>query len=108
LSQMQDSLRLEIEFRKAAQKEAQAASKRKDEFMSIASHELKTPLASVKAYVQLLDRSLEKDERVKGYLDRTLAQINKLNSLIVDLLDTSRIENGRLKFNESLFNFNNL
>jgi signal transduction histidine kinase len=108
LSQMQDSLRLEIEFRKAAQKEAQAASKRKDEFMSIASHELKTPLASVKAYVQLLDRSLEKDERIKGYLDRTLAQINKLNSLIVDLLDTSRIENGSLKFNESLFNFNKL
>ena len=58
----------------------------------------------MKAYVQLLDRTLEKDERIKGYLDRTLAQINKLNSLIVDLLDTSRIENGRLKFNESLFN----
>jgi len=108
LNQMQDSLRLEIEFRKAAQQEAQAASKRKDEFMSIASHELKTPLASVKAYVQLLDRSLAKDERIKGYLDRTLAQINKLNSLIVDLLDISRIENGRLKFNESLFNFNKL
>jgi signal transduction histidine kinase len=108
LNQMQDSLRLEIEFRKAAQQEAQAASRRKDEFMSIASHELKTPLASVKAYVQLLDRSLAKDERIKGYLDRTLAQINKLNSLIIDLLDTSRIENGRLKFNESLFNFNKL
>jgi len=108
LSQMQDSLRLEIEFRKAAQQEAQASSKRKDEFMSIASHELKTPLASVKAYVQLLDRTLAKDERIKGYLDRTLAQINKLNSLIVDLLDISRIENGRLKFNESLFNFNKL
>jgi len=108
LNEMQDSLRLEIEFRKAAQQEAQAASKRKDEFMSIASHELKTPLASVKAYVQLLDRTLAKDEKVKGYLERTLAQINKLNSLIVDLLDTSRIENGRLKFNESLFNFNKL
>jgi two-component system, sensor histidine kinase and response regulator len=108
LNEMQDNLRSEIEFRKAAQQEAQAASKRKDEFMSIASHELKTPLASMKAYVQLLDRTLEKDERIKGYLDRTLAQINKLNSLIVDLLDTSRIENGRLKFNESLFNFNKL
>jgi two-component system, sensor histidine kinase and response regulator len=108
LNQMQDSLRLEIAYRKTAQQEAQAASRRKDEFMSIASHELKTPLASMKAYVQLLDRSVVKDERIKNYLDRTLAQINKLNSLIVDLLDTSRIENGKLKFNESLFNFNKL
>jgi signal transduction histidine kinase len=108
LNEMQDSLRQEIEFRKAAQQEAQAASKRKDEFMSIASHELKTPLASVKAYVQLLDRSLSNDAKIKGYLDRTLAQINKLNNLIVDLLDTSRIENGKLKFNESLFNFKKL
>ncbi|MEJ0082775.1 MAG: histidine kinase dimerization/phospho-acceptor domain-containing protein [Puia sp.] len=62
--------------------------------MSIASHELKTPLASVKAYVQLLDRTLAKDEKIKGYLERTLAQINKLNSLIVDLLDTSESRTG--------------
>jgi two-component system sensor histidine kinase/response regulator len=108
LNEMQDSLKNEIEFRKAAQQEAQAASKRKDEFMSIASHELKTPLASVKAYVQLMERSLEKDSTMKSYVDRTLIQVNKLNGLIVDLLDTSRIENGKLKFNESLFNFGKL
>jgi signal transduction histidine kinase len=105
---MQNSLKKEIEFRKAAQQEAQAASKRKDEFMSIASHELKTPLASMKAYIQLLGRSLEKDDKVRPYVDRTLVQINKLNALIADLLDSSRIENGRLKFNESLFNFGKL
>jgi two-component system sensor histidine kinase/response regulator len=105
LQEMQTSLRKEIEFRKAAQREAQIASKRKDEFMSIASHELKTPLASIKAYVQLLDRTLNKDDKVKNYVDRTLIQINKLNGLIVDLLDTSRIENGKLKFNESLIPF---
>ncbi len=108
LNEMQNSLKKEIEFRKAAQQEAQAASKRKDEFMSIASHELKTPLASMKAYIQLLGRSLEKDDKVRPYVDRTLAQINKLNALIADLLDSSRIENGRLKFNESLFNFGKL
>jgi two-component system sensor histidine kinase/response regulator len=108
LNEMQDSLKKEIEFRKAAQQEAQAASKRKDEFMSIASHELKTPLASMKAYVQLLGRSLEKDDKVRPYVERTLVQINKLNALIADLLDSSRIENGRLKFNESLFNFGKL
>ena len=108
LTEMQESLKKEIEFRKTAQLEAQSASKRKDEFMSIASHELKTPLASMKAYVQLLGRSLEKDNLAKPYVDRTLVQINKLNNLIVDLLDTSRIENGKMKFNESIFNFGKL
>ncbi len=108
LNEVQDSLRKEIEFRKEAQQEAMAASRRKDEFMSIASHELKTPLASMKAYVQLLERSLEKDDKVRSYVDRTLVQINKLNSLIADLLDSSRIENGKLKFNETLFSFEKL
>jgi two-component system, sensor histidine kinase and response regulator len=108
LNEMQDSLKKEIEFRKTAQQEAQAAAKRKDEFMSIASHELKTPLASLKAYVQLMERSLDKNDKVRAYVDRTLVQINKLNNLIVDLLDTSRIENGKLKLNESLFNFGKL
>ncbi len=105
LTEMQDNLKKEIEYRKLAQQEAQAASRRKDEFMSIASHELKTPLSSMKAYVQLLDRSLDKGDKIKSYVDRTLIQINKLNTLITDLLDISRMENGKLKFNETLFNF---
>ena len=108
LNEMQDSLKKEIEYRKTAQQEALASSKRKDEFMSIASHELKTPLASIKAYTQLLERSLNKEDKLHGYVDRTLVQINKLNVLITDLLDTSRIENGKLKFNLSIFNFGKL
>jgi two-component system, sensor histidine kinase and response regulator len=108
MNEMHDSLKKEIEFRKVAQQEALDASKKKDEFMSIASHELKTPLASLKAYVQLLERSLSKNDTTKVYVDRTLVQINKLNGLIVDLLDTSRIENGKMKFNETLFNFGKL
>jgi two-component system, sensor histidine kinase and response regulator len=108
LNEMQESLKKEIEYRKTAQQEALDASKRKDEFMSIASHELKTPLASIKAYTQLLERSLNKEDKLHAYVDRTLVQINKLNGLITDLLDTSRIENGKLKFNLSLFNFGKL
>ncbi|MFI5195167.1 MAG: ATP-binding protein [Chitinophagales bacterium] len=108
LNAVQDNLRKEIEFRKLAQEEALAASRRKDEFMSIASHELKTPLASMKAYMQLLDRSMDKNDKVRSYVERTLNQINKLNALITDLLDVSRIEHGKLKFNESLINFNHL
>ena len=81
------------------------AVKKKDEFISIASHELKTPLTTIKAYVQLLDRSLGVDDPTKLYVERTLVQVRKLDNLIVDLLDLSKIENGKLKFNKKLFPF---
>ncbi len=81
------------------------AVKRKDEFISIASHELKTPLTSIKAYVQLLDRSIGVDDPTRMYVERALAQVQKLDNLIVDLLDLSKIESGKLKFNKKLFSF---
>ncbi|UZT98730.1 response regulator [Chryseobacterium fluminis] len=76
--------------------------KEKDEFLSIASHELKTPLTSIKAYVQLLDRKLklEKETAEAGFMVKVQDQIEKLNSLITDLLDVSKIENGKLKINK--------
>jgi len=79
--------------------------KKKDEFISIASHELKTPLTTIKAYVQLLDRSIGADEPTRMYVERTLVQVQKLDSLIVDLLDLSKIENGKLMFNKKTFDF---
>lgn len=76
--------------------------KEKDEFLSIASHELKTPLTSIKAYTQLLDRKLKQstENTEVVYVKKTLDQIDKLNSLITDLLDVSKIENGKLKINK--------
>lgn len=73
--------------------------KEKDEFLSIASHELKTPLTSIKAYVQLLERKLklDKDSTEAGFVTKVQDQIEKLNTLITDLLDVSKIENGKLK-----------
>lgn len=81
------------------------AVRRKDEFISIASHELKTPLTTIKAYIQLLDRSIEAGDPTKLYVDRALLQVRKLDNLIVDLLDLSKIESGKLKFNKKLFSF---
>jgi signal transduction histidine kinase/CheY-like chemotaxis protein len=81
------------------------AVKKKDEFISIASHELKTPLTTIKAYTQLLDRAIATDDPTKTYVERTLVQIRKLDNLIVDLLDLSKIESGKLKFNRKLFTF---
>lgn len=100
LKEMQSSLLAEIEYRKEAER-------KKDEFMSIASHELKTPLTSVKGYVQLLERSIAKgdQEMIKNHLDKTHNQIDKLNNLIADLLDISKIESGKLKFNKQFFSF---
>jgi two-component system sensor histidine kinase/response regulator len=105
LNRVQASLRSEIEFRKRVQDELQEAIKKKDEFISIASHELKTPLTTIKAYVQLLDRDIGPDDPFRLYVERTLIQIRKLDNLIVDLLDLSKIESGKLKFNKKVFPF---
>ncbi|WP_026899026.1 ATP-binding response regulator [Daejeonella oryzae] len=96
----QESLREEIEVRKAAEN-------KKDEFISIASHELKTPLTSIKGYVQLLDRSLTKykDPVLSNYITRTNLQIHKLQSLVNDLLDISKIDSGQIEFNIMPFEF---
>ncbi|MXV13929.1 hybrid sensor histidine kinase/response regulator [Hufsiella ginkgonis] len=100
LTQIQDTLREEIEFRKEAEK-------KKDEFISIASHELKTPLTSIKAYLQLSERSIHDGNSgtTRQYLQRTMVQLDKLNNLIADLLDISKIESGKLKFNKKHFDF---
>ncbi len=76
--------------------------KRKDEFISIASHELKTPLTSVKAFTQLLEKhfSKTKDLKAKNYLRRINNQVDRLNHLVEDLLDVSKIQLGKLELNK--------
>src|SRR5690606_6407171 len=103
LSEIQTALLEEIEFRKEAER-------KKDEFISIASHELKTPLTSVKGYIQLLGRGLAKGdlELVKSHLSKAEVQLEKLNGLIADLLDISKIESGKLKFNKKYFDIDTL
>lgn len=85
-------------------------NEKKDEFISIASHELKTPLTSIKAYIQLLTKSdsFNKDKVAQLYLEKTNAFINKLNTLIAELLDVSKIQAGKLQFNMSSFRFDEL
>ena len=84
--------------------------KKKDEFLSIASHELKTPLTSIKAYAQLLERIINtNDDKPAGkYINRVQSQVCKLNVLITDLLDISKIEHGKLKITKKSFDFESL
>src|SRR5690606_18073350 len=78
--------------------------------LSIASHELKTPLTSIKAYIQLLERmpGVGKETKFATYISRAQNQVNKLDTLIADLLDISKIENGKLKVNKKPFDMEKL
>lgn len=80
-------------------------SQQKDEFLAIASHELKTPLTSIKAYGQVLQNIFEsrEDDEAVMLLGRMDNQINKLTGLISDLLDVTRIQSGKMLFNHDLF-----
>lgn len=78
---------------------------RKDEFISIASHELKTPLTSIRGFVQLVANKLQKDDLqpIPGYIDRIIVYIDRLNSLISELLDVSKIKAGKLELHLEQF-----
>jgi len=80
----------------------------KDNFIGIASHELKTPVTSIKAYTQVLERVLRKNGSIKeaAMISKMDGQLNRLTSLIGDLLDVTKINSGRLQFNDRKFEFN--
>lgn len=86
------------------------AEHRKDEFISMASHELKTPVTSLKGFSYVLQRRLTKqgDEQSLQYLSRMDAQILKLTKLISELLDISRMQSGKLAFQQELFDLDTL
>jgi two-component system, OmpR family, sensor histidine kinase VicK len=82
----------------------------KDEFMGILSHELKTPVTSLKAYTQVLEQKFSKEGDVlaASMLHKMDLQINKLTKLIVDLLDATKIEAGKLQLQTEVFDLQQL
>ncbi len=86
--------------------------KRKGSFLQLVSHELKTPITSIKGYVQLLLNMLQKENRdlealpIQPSLLRIDEQIVRLTRLIAEILDLSRIEENRLDLKKEKFNFN--
>ena len=86
---------------------------RKGDFLKMVSHELKTPVTSIKGYVQLLLNMLEEQNAIpaiplKTSLDRIDSQLIRLTRLITEMLDLSRIELGRLELQKQTFNLNEL
>ncbi len=91
-------------------KKLRELGRQKDEFMAIASHELKTPVTSIKLYTQLLHQKFKKinDTKSAESVAKMDMQLNKLISLINDLLDVTKIEEGKLQFNMDRFDLNEL
>ena len=73
---------------------------RKDEFIGVASHELKTPLTSLKGYIQLMEYQDNTPASLKVFVSKAISSINKLQHLIDQLLDASKIQAGKLKFDK--------
>jgi PAS domain S-box-containing protein len=85
--------------------EREHLAKQKDAFIGVATHELKTPVTSVKAYTQILKKRFKNagnNESVE-LLQKMDLQLNKLINLIGDLLDVTKIEAGKLSFSVEKF-----
>lgn len=90
--------------------EKKQEEQRKNDFIAIASHELKTPLTSMRSYVQLAlvkARDLA-DKSIEKMLVRAETQTSKMTMLIQDFLNVSRLEEGKMSLNLSKFSLSQL
>lgn len=107
LQQKAASLEAEVAERMEAEERLRELEARKDAFIRMASHELKTPVTSIKAFTQILQRRMktQADATTLALLNRMEAQLEKLTDLIGDLLDISKMQTGVLVYRDSCFDF---
>jgi PAS domain S-box-containing protein len=103
----QSLLKANIEL-ETSQKLSEKLLIQKDEFISVASHEMKTPLTTAKGYIQLLQLSLSEENQTSLYATKASHAVERLQNLVTELLDSSKIQNGQLNYNITLFDFNKM
>ncbi|MDB5130310.1 MAG: hypothetical protein JWR02_59 [Mucilaginibacter sp.] len=83
---------------------------RKNDFIGMVSHELKTPLTSLSAYVQMLHAKAlkEQDAFVSGALEKVTTQVRRMGTMINGFLNVSRLESGKILLNKHDFMLNEL
>jgi two-component system, sensor histidine kinase and response regulator len=89
---------------------AQELESKRNEFIGMVVHELKTPITSLKGYAQLLYKRCVRtgDEQTAQFASRMDTQITKLTALVDDFLDVTRLAEGKLQFVEDYFPFDTL
>jgi signal transduction histidine kinase len=90
------SLKREITRSRAAEEELQDANRRKDEFLAMLSHELRNPLAPIRNAVELMRRVGSSEPRLVMARDVIDRQVTQLARLVDELLDVSRISQGKI------------
>ena len=76
----------------------------KDNLVSMASHELRSPLTAIKGYLELLkDKNLTLDEEAEKYFSNISHPVDRLNTLVKDMLEVSRLEGNRVPLNVTAF-----
>jgi two-component system CheB/CheR fusion protein len=90
--------------------ERKIAERKKDEFIGIASHELKTPATSIQAYTQILYNEFidAKDERSANMVSKLNSRVTRLTRLTKDLLDVTKITEGQLRLKQTNFDLDTL
>lgn len=88
-------------------RKSQDAISLRDDFISVASHELKTPITSIKVFTQVLKKHSEQigDSKAVNHLKTMDKQLNKLTELVYDLLNISKIQAGKMDFKYEYFDF---
>jgi len=97
---------LDITFQKTIDESTRELLGKKDEFISIASHELKTPVTSLKAALQIMERASIRGDSIKtvdSFIQKAIKQVDKLTELIKDLLDVTKIQSGKLVLRKTDF-----
>lgn len=98
-----------------ANEQLRIAVQTRDEFMSIASHELRTPMTPIKLQIQSLISHIQRktlgdlsEERLKRIVDTTDRSLSRLSSLVDNLLDVSRLNSGKFTLNYEDCSYNEL
>ena len=92
----------------AAVQTAENASRAKSAFLSSMSHDIRTPMNAIIGFTTLAAANVTNTEKVKDYLAKILSSGNHLLSLINDVLDMSRIENGKIHLEEQRANLSDI
>jgi len=96
---------MDITAEKQAELQTKALVHKKDQFIAIASHELKTPITSIKAIIQILEHSLinGKIDKMQELTAKANAQVDKFTGLVDQLLDGTNIQAGKLDLQKTFF-----